>query len=251
MSDNLPALRGLNEDQFLAEANKAEGFTQEESIIPFVKLLQPLSPQVNSLPEAQAGKFMNVATNTIYDSLNVLPIFHVWNFTEWTSRDAGGGFIRNWGEDIAGWQEKCEDDQRNAYMPITKDGTIISKQRHFYCFAMNDDGTYERAIMPFAATSLKVARQWSSLLQNPPKVETSKGLVAPAFFYYVYTIDKTSQQNTKGRWYLPTVKFSGKRIVDYPNGNELWLAAIGFRDSFKAGEIQAASQIESDNNNDF
>lgn len=250
MSENLPALRGLPEDQFIQEANRKEGFTRDESIIPFTRILQPLSPQINSTPGAEPGAFMNIATNTINKELVVIPIFHVWNFTEWTPRDQGGGFIRDWGEDMQGWQSKCDFDQQHAYIPETKDGHIISKQRHFFIFVMNEDGSYERSIMPFAGTSLKVARQWSSMMENAPKVETSKGLMTPAYFYYTYKITVTENRNTKGRWFLPMIRFNdNKRIIDYPNGEQLWKDAIAFRDSYRAGEVKIAEQADENGDN--
>ena len=242
MSENLPM---LPEHDFLEQAQHNEGFGRNESIIPFTRLLQPLSPQVGSTPGATPGVFFNQATNTVTESMIVIPILHQWNYTEWVSRNDGGGFVRDWGEDEAGWQNMCDFDQRTAYQPMTREGHSILKARHFFILQLQN-GINETSILPFAGTALKVARQWSSMMQNAPKIKTSKGMVTPAYFYYQYNVTVEETKNNKGRWFLPKITPVVKDnryvpVTEIENGLEIWKQAVDFRNSLRAGEVRAES----------
>lgn len=248
-NENLPMIGGINEADFVGAAEQNERFGRDESVIPFTRILQPLSPQVGSVPGAQAGMFYNFATNTLNDGLIIcIPVVHQWNYTEWVSRNDGGGFVKDWAEDEAGWQAQCDYDQRNAYQPVTKDGHAILKARHFFILQLQD-GNVEPSIFPFAGTSLKVARQWSSMMQNAPKIKTSKGMIVPAYFYYQYQITVEETKNNKGRWFLPKITPLIKdnkyvSILEHEHGKEIWRQAIEFRDGLKAGTFKAASTVD-------
>ena len=153
--------------------------------------------------------------------------------------------VRNWGTDETGWQALCEADQKFAYQPVTRDGHVILKARHFYILSLIEEDVIETSILPFAGTALKVARQWSSMMQNAPKIKTSKGMITPAHFYYLYKLTTEEVRKQAYRWYLPKIlplHDNGRAcsVVDLKHGKEIWQQAIDFRDSFKAGNIRAA-----------
>ena len=156
MADNeVTKISEIDEDEFAAQAAANVGFTKAESIIPFVRILQPLSPQLQTTPGAQAGMIMNVANGLLWDGksgIDIVPIMPVWNYTEWVTREAGGGFVHDWEQDEAGWQAKCDNDQKHAYKPMTKDGHVIVKARHFFILTLLDDGSFDIALLPFTGT---------------------------------------------------------------------------------------------------
>lgn len=255
MSDDrtLPANLGLTEDEFVKAAQENQGFTRDESVIPFIKIMQPQSPEIGTIPGAVAGSFLHVPTSKTIDGktgMIVIPVLTIWNYTEWSAAKGDGGtLVKDWGEDESGWQAQCEVDQKTAYMPITKMGNHIQKSRHFYLFMIDDEGNVDVGILAMAATALKVARGWASMMQNAPKISTKNGLMTPAYFYYTYKLTLNEVKNQKGRWFQPFPAYNmvDNRIVpvlEMPNGKNIWDAALSFRDSFRAGDIKAASQIE-------
>ena len=246
---------GIDEADFVQQATEQEKFKKDEAVIPFSRILQPLSPQLNEVPGAAAGMIHNAATNNLIDGKKgclIVPVKHQWSYTEWVSREDGGGFVADWGESEDGWQSKCDLDQRIAYKPVTRDGHVIVKARHFAIFILYEDGTIEPSILPFTGTALKVARQWSSMMQNAPKLMTSKGMMTPAFFYYVYQLNTELVKNNSYTWYEPRVKPLIKEnkfisIMDFPNGKEIWDMSIAFVKSLRAGTVRGeAQQVEYD-----
>jgi len=248
MSGNELVKVGLSEDEFVKAAQDNQGYTKDEGVIPFTRVMQPLSPQVGTVPGVVAGGFLNLATNKFSTELLVIPVDHRWNYTQWSApQGEGGQFMQDWGDNEQGWQELCDPDQRMAYQPVTKTGNVILKARHFYIFDIDEIGDYERSILPFYATSLKVAKQWSTMQQYAPKINTSKGMLTPAYFYYTYKITLEESKNQKGRWFSPkvTANIVDNRyvsVLELPNGKAIWDAAIALRESLKAGDVRAANQ---------
>jgi len=246
------AFRGISESDFIAEAEKNTGFTKNESIIPFTRILQALSPQLGNTPGAQPGMLLNVVSGKLTDGkegMFIVPVAHQWNYTEWVARENGGGFVADWGDDEAGWQAKCEPEQRNAYKPITKDGNVIVKARHFFCFQLLGNNELERILLPFTGTGLKIARQWSSIMQSAPKIATSKGMIVPPYYYYVYRFYVEEVKNAQYRWFEPRVKLHTQdnkavSIMDYAEGEEIFDYAKRTRDGLQSGALKAASQAE-------
>ena len=246
MSDS-KVVMNLDEDEFIKAAMGNKGFTKDEGVIPFTKIMQPLSPEVGTIPMATPGVFLNAATNKVSRELLVVPVDIRWSYTEWVPRDQGGGFVFDWGENEAGWQDKCDGDQKFAYQPSTKDGHNILKARHVFLFDVDEIGDFERTIYPMSGTALKVAKQWSTMMEYAPKVSTSKGMMTPAYFYYTYRLTTEEVKNSKGRWFVPKVTANIVEnkyvtVFELPNGKAIWDAAVKLRDDLASGEVKAASQ---------
>lgn len=78
-----------------------ENMTQQDSLIPFISILQALSPQVTQgTPEyiegARTGQLFNTVTKEVIDGQHgilFIPCTTQHVFTEWRPRAAGGGFV--------------------------------------------------------------------------------------------------------------------------------------------------------------
>jgi len=252
MSDNqqvaiLPG--GLTEEE-LRKASEAsqQGFDRSEQVIPFLRILQPLSPQIQDMPGAKPGQFCNIATGKLNDKKLIVPIVHQWNYTEWLPEREG--FVKDWGEDMQGWQNECDAENKNAFKPITKSGNNILIARHFFVFDIDEeDNDIEACIMPFTGTMLTRAKSWSSKITYAPKIKTGNGLVRAPFYYYNYRMTTEIIKRGPYTWYLPIINLNmenGKAIstLDLPNGKAIWDAARRFEESYNAGEIKVASQEE-------
>ena len=83
MSDDrtLPTNLGVSEEEFVKAAELNTGFTKDESVIPFTKIMQPLSPEVDNV-RVVPGSFLNVATDKVIDGktgMIVTPVMMQWN----------------------------------------------------------------------------------------------------------------------------------------------------------------------------
>lgn len=73
-----------------------EGVTHEDFTMPFLNLLQPMSPECNNNPDARPGMLMNSVTKQLYDGkagIVFVPTARQHVFVEWKPRDQGGGIV--------------------------------------------------------------------------------------------------------------------------------------------------------------
>ena len=84
------------------DASDGGGFENADSdsfSVPFIKVLQKLSPVVDEDHEdhidgAKAGMFYNTVTNELFpDGLTVIPCHYARVFIEWVPRESGGGIV--------------------------------------------------------------------------------------------------------------------------------------------------------------
>ena len=91
-------------DKLLEEDSGAglENFTTEDMQIPFIRILQALSPQLNKqdplyIKGAEQGDIFNTVNQEIYkadEGVIVVPAYFEKKFLEFALRSTGGGFIR-------------------------------------------------------------------------------------------------------------------------------------------------------------
>jgi hypothetical protein len=87
-------------DDIFEHAGEGTSFDSSEMQIPFVRLLQPLSPQLNKkkseyIEGASAGDAFNNVTGQYWDGeagIEVIVCFQTTKYLEFVPRDMGGGF---------------------------------------------------------------------------------------------------------------------------------------------------------------
>jgi hypothetical protein len=90
---NLPA---VSYDYGTMSGTGFEGATQDDFVMPFLNLLQPMSPEVSNNPAARPGMLINSVTKQLYDGktgLIFVPCARQHVFVEWKPRDQGGGIV--------------------------------------------------------------------------------------------------------------------------------------------------------------
>ena len=91
-------------DDMFADGGEGTAFDASELMIPYVRLAQQMSPQINkkdaqvSLRVLSSGDMFNTLTNAVYDGedgLNVVPCLrHNQVCKEFVTRENGGGFVQ-------------------------------------------------------------------------------------------------------------------------------------------------------------
>ena len=72
-----------------------EDTTADDYAIPFLRILQPLSPQVvdKTVEGAEAGDIIETATDELYTEVDLIPCVYQRRFVQWKPRERGGGFV--------------------------------------------------------------------------------------------------------------------------------------------------------------
>ena len=187
----------------LSEGTGLEETTVEDFAIPFIRVLQPMSPQLNKasgsyVDNASAGDLYNTVTNSVYSGdkgIVLVPSAYVKKYIEWVPREKGGGLV-NANHDISILSECRKDPESRRF--YTKDGNEIVETAQFYVLVLDPEP--QQAVIAFTSTQLSVARKWLTMMRMA-RVQNSQGQhVEAPMFAYTYRLTTTSQSNDKGTW---------------------------------------------------
>jgi len=265
VTEQLPATLTPEEERLVKLAQKNTKFEQSELIIPRLKILQPLNPEVQEgnsqyVEGAKPGMFYNTSSGKLtpgQEGMTIVVVGHQRQTLQWIPRDSGGGLVKNWGSD-EGWKALCESNQRELFNPVTKEGHTIDKQRSFLIFDVNTTtGEVDPSFFNFKSTATRVANQLSTMLSQT-KTRLSDGrIITPPFYHYTYKVTLEKLTNMKGTWWSPKiVKNTGSKgehitTQSLINGNEIYEQAILFQEHFMEGEIKQSDWEQPVSNDDL
>lgn len=225
-----------------------EGSDRDSFAIPFLRVLQQLSPQVNEADSAyvkgaKAGMFINSVTNRLYAEVIFLPCVFQRRLLQWAPRGTDGGFR---GEYVPEQVDAMLADGRvvevdgKLYVP-SDDGKVNEKKcdkisdtrSHFGVIVDDVTGEYERVLMALSSTQIKKSKQLMSMLSSV-KVKTSNGSVTPPTWINRIKITSIPESNDNGSWH--GVKFEADGFI---TSQELYDEGKAFHDSIVKGEVKA------------
>jgi hypothetical protein len=187
-----------------------EDLTQQTMAIPFVRILQQLSPQVNKkdpayVEGAEEGLLFNTITKEVLgSSVSVIALKFERIFIEWKPQRQGlvGYHTPEHAEQIA------VDKTFGAWK--TKDGNILA-ETYVYMVLIEGHEKDGIAVISLSSSSIKVAKTWNRLMTTHILSNGKKAMP----YYMVWKFSAEYVSNDKGNWYRPKVEF-----VRYINANQ-------------------------------
>lgn len=189
--------------------------TKADIAVPFIVLLQPMSPAVtNEVPGAKPGCFMNTVTQQVYDreeGFLFVPATTRRVFVQWAPRDAGGGGYRGQHE----VESKVVVDAIKSSAKFgkfkTDDGDTLTDTFYVYGAVCDRNGVADgMALMAFWSTKIKAYKTWMTRLRQPVTMPdgTKK---SPPLFANLARFTSVMMKNDKGSYYVPVPAFGDPR----------------------------------------
>lgn len=228
---------------FAADAGTDSGMedmTSEDVTLPFLRVLQQLSPQLNPskpeyMKEAQAGMFYNSATNELLGTeIQVIPCVYQRLFLEWEPRKMGGGFV---GE--VSMADAAALDKGEKGFLVNEAGNEIYDTRHHYLLVYTEKGL-QPVLMPLKSTQIKQSKKWNHIAKTI-KIDGAQGPFTPPMYSQVYNLHTVTEQKDSDTWSGIRIKHLGS--VQTP---EAYAEAKEFRNAILAGviDVQHANEKE-------
>lgn len=232
-----------------------EGTDSESFAIPFLRVLQKNSPQVEEgdasyVPGAKPGMFFNSVTGELFDGgtgVRFVPAAYQRRFIKWAPRGAKQGFLGEYTpEDVAAMRERGEiAEERGKLLVPTNDGEVDAEQcerfvdtRSHFGLALSEDGTPSQVLLPLTSTQIKKSKKMLAALQQM-KVKAANGkLVTPPTWYNVVRLKTARESNDQGSWYGVTITMEGT-LNDLEHGADLYAAGKAFHDAILGGAVGA------------
>lgn len=176
-----------------------QGFEEagaEDYALPFLRLLQALSPQLKKtdashIPEAEAGDIVNSVNGEMFagsDGVRVVPVHYNKRYIEYRPRENGGGFIAV--------HDTAEDAKVNQ-----QPGNEIVETANFYVLYEGLDGNWRPAVLSMTSSKLKVARRWMTMMSDV-RIERDGGKVQAPIFAKTYRIEAVTDRNRRNEEYF-------------------------------------------------
>ena len=226
-------------DDMMLDAGEGAAFSADEMQIPFVRLLQALSPQLNKkkaeyIDGASSGDAFNNVTGQYWDGeqgLTVIPCYQTTKYLEFTPREMGGGFR---GE-INPNNPVLQQTTRSGSKEILPNGNELVKSDQHFCLIVDEDGGFQPAVIDMKSTQLKVSRRWKTQIAMQKVTLPDGRKVTPPVFATMWKLRSVEESNDQGSWSNWAVEKVG--LVE---DRDLYQEARTFRKSIEAGEVKAA-----------
>lgn len=226
-----------------------ESLGKDDMSIPFLQILQSLSPQCTRgeaeyIKGAEASDLLDTVTGEIFktrdvndesvDGVRILPVHYRRSFVEWVPRHKGGGFVKEWPVE-EGLSISTARNESNA--DIILDGSLLGTpgnqladtHTHFV-FRLKDDGGYDPMLMTMSSTQIKPSKDLNNLVS---KLRLPDGRRAPRFFG-IFGVSTRRRSNDQGSWYVWSFNKVGDILAD--GRMELFREAKQFLEGISAGE---------------
>lgn len=217
-----------------------EGTSQQDFQIPFLVLLQKLSPMVDEndsayVQGAKAGMFYDASVGELMQEARIVPCFYKRMMVEWKPREQGGGLV---GQHEPGVEESLPRNERGT--PITKEGNLIVDTRYFSCLRLDSENQPHQCILAFSSSQIKKAKNWMSRMQSIKAVGEGGRKFTPPMYSHVWKVSPMAESNDKGNWFGYKIELEGPITAA-----DLFNAAKESRQVFSKTEIKPSALLTS------
>ena len=242
----LPVTIGANDFESVAKAG-LEGVSQEDLATPRLKILQKMSPDLDTVEGAKAGMILDTVNNKLYDGnkgILLLPVAYQRQYTEWQDRGQGTGApvsVYDANSDIL--SKTVRDDQKKDRLP---NGNYVETAGNHFVIVVEDEknGIGQPALITLKSTQLKKSRKWNSMMLNI-KIQGSNGPFTPPMYSHLYRLTTVKEGNDFGDWF--GINIEKERMLE---NRTLFSMAKEFANSVTKGEkIAVPEEIEGGANN--
>ena len=195
-----------------------EGVDQTDLIIPRVKLMQPLSPELKEYKELRPGMIINSLTKDVLPATFV-PIFYFKEWLRFNPRDKDKpGYDSTFAPGALMWRTRDAQDERVKQADFGPNGELPLAITTLNFFSVFTD-TGMPVILSFSKTGYKAGKNLLSLAK----------LRGGAMFSRQYKLTVKEESNDKGDYYVMVVSPAGDCDPDTLKMGESYFQQFGMR----------------------
>ena len=232
----------MSAEMFAADAGVGvNDLSSEDLAIPFLKVLQKMSDEIDDLDTAKAGDIYNTVTKEVVKGgkgVRVINCAYNLQYIEWEPRGTGTGAPHNIygaGDDIP----KTERGDDNKDYIVDGDGRYLERTAQHYVLIVDDDGVTQQALLPMKSTQFKKSKQWNSAMRSLKMKDANGNMFTPPRFSHVWILETVPEENKNGSWHGWQIS-KDSQIED----SNLYAEAKLFAESIQAGKVNVQHQRE-------
>lgn len=217
-----------------------ENQTSEDVVMPFINVLQALSPQLETIPGAKVGTLFNNTTDDLYpDGLDFVPAITEHCYIEWIPRDAGGGFIARYEiTDPAVLKAKQESTE---FGKLSVGDHDLVETYNVYCVLCEGPNPVDMFMLSFTSSKIKVYKKYNSRWNRFQVLGPGNIKVTPPLFGHATRLTTFKDKNKVGQeFYNFTLAPTGTDMQAslLPPDDPRYIKARELRDLYKQGVLR-------------
>lgn len=229
-----------------------ENQTSSDYSIPFITVLQQMSPQVKDpddggIEGARPGMILNTVTGEIFtgkDGIEFIPALTQHTFVEWVPKDAGGGFVAVHQIDSPVVAQAKANSKEFGKLKLANGNELVET---FYVYGVvSHDGIEEMAVIAFTSTKIKVYKKFSTTI-NMFTVRLPDGRKQkPPLYAHSLKITTTKEKNTKGDFFNFSISPANGNVANslLSPSDPRFQAAKDCYDMVKGGTARASYETQ-------
>lgn len=229
-----------------------EGTDKESFSIPFLRVIQKTSPEVDEADakynsKAKPGMLVNSVTGELFngkEGITFLPCAFQRRFIRWGERGSDDSGFKGelLPEVVAQMREDGEAEMTDEGLRI--DGDKLSDTRSHFGLVETSAGI-QQVLFPLTSTQIKKSKQLMSIL-SAVKVKSGDKLVTPPTWMNKIKVTTCIESNNKGSWY--GVSFEHAGFID---DAEIYALGKSFHDAVVGGQARASYETAADGDGKF
>ena len=215
----------------------------EDLAIPFIKVLQKMSDELDDLDNAKAGDIYNTVTKEVTkggDGVRVVNCAYNLQYIEWEPRGTGTGAPHH----IYGAGDQIPETQRgedNKDYVVDGKGRYLERTAQHYVLVIDEDGITQQALLPMKSTQFKKSKQWNSAMRSLKMKDSAGNLFTPPRFSHIWKLETVPEENKNGSWH--GWQISKEDVIEDPI---IYAEAKLFAESIQAGQVKVNHIREED-----
>lgn len=234
-----------------------ENQTGDDLAIPFLGVLQALSPQVADVSDggvqgAKAGFLFNTVTDAIFDGkdgIEIIPALTEHVFVEWVPRTQGGGFVARHlaTSEVVKLAKEGAPSFGQYSTSYAQDGTPNGNDlvETFYVYGVLVAESPEPIVLAFTSTKIAVYKRWNTKL-NMFTLKVGDRKIRPPLFAHRVRVTTVKQKNNAGEFHnfaLAPAEGDVKSSLLAPD-DELFIVARDCGEMVKSGAARASYETQ-------
>ena len=236
------------DESLLSYGTGLEEVTSDDISIPYILVLQALSPQLNKndgkyIKGAEQGNIYDSVLDKAYDGdegIVVVPCYYNKKYIEWAPRETGGGKVKE--HDTREILAQCTRNDRGQ-MVLANGNYVAETAQFFVMICSEDESEWTQGVISMTSTQLPKAKKWIAQMRQRRVVDNNGNMVDAPMFLFKYRMKTVAEQNDRGSWYGWSIGLEG------PTTNKAMAdEGVKFLKMIKEGDVQIR-EPEEDNTN--
>jgi len=221
-----------------------ENQTSEDYSIPFLQILQALSPQLQDNDRLKQGMILNTVTGEVWDGktgIAFIPATTQHTFVEWKPREKGGGFVGV--HDITSDVVKHAKNASTEFGKYgTPEGNDLIETFYVYGILVDASGDTQEVVLAFNSAKIKKYKGWMTKAKTV-QIPLPDGRRIPApLFAHRYRLKTVSEKNSKGTFFnWDAITFDGEnaQAARLLPSDPLFQSAVNIKKLLESGKARA------------